>query len=86
MVIIFSCVLEALALDEHFRKDLGVLDPKMDTEVALTDDGIDVLDLARDFAELRLADLDELLKLGVLGGAMMTGVSGVVRSCCFSGV
>lgn len=34
----------------------------------LTDDGIDVLLLARDFAELRLADRDELLKFGVLGG------------------
>lgn len=40
----------------------------MPEDVVLTDDGIDVLLLARDFAELRLADRDELLKFGVLGG------------------
>lgn len=71
MVTIFSWALLLLAeLDEDLRMDLGVLLPKMTDvdDVVLMDDGIDVLLLARDFAELRLADLDELLRFGVLGG------------------
>jgi len=74
-----------LALDdEDLRNDFGVLDPKIDTEAVLTDEGIEVFDLARDLAELRLAERDELLKLGVLGGTMWTG--GVSEAFCFSGV
>ena len=65
MVTIFSCALPLL----DFRVDFGVLLPKMAlVEEVLTDDGMDVLLRARDFAELRLAERDELLKFGVLGG------------------
>ena len=67
MVTIFSWAL--LLPVEDFREDFGVLLPKMaPVEDVLTDDGMDVLLRARDFAELRLADRDELLRFGVLGG------------------
>jgi hypothetical protein len=60
MVTIFSCEATPPEAEEAFRSDFGVLLPKSDTdadELVLTDDGMDVLLLARDLAELRLADL-----------------------------
>ena len=47
------------------------------THEELVDDGIEVLLRARDFAELKLADRDELLKLGVRGavGSVTRGAS-----------
>ena len=83
IVIIFSCEAPLLLeLEELFRRDFGVLLPK--TEEELTEDGMEVLLRARDLAELKLAEREELLKFGVLGatvtGVLSTGASELERS------
>lgn len=72
MVIIFSWAAPLLLeCEELFRRDFGVLLPN--TEEALSEEGIEVLLRARDFAELRLALRDELLKFGVRGATGIVG-------------